>query len=122
LPDDLRQVLVEKDVRDELLTRTDAELLEQALGVVLDSVGGETQGLGDFRVREAAGKQGRNLALARVAPWASRRSVAARGPDAGSITIAMRSAAGSGFEPWRMTQPAPPGTVTTLPPPAFAAS
>ena len=41
LPDDLRQVLVEKHARDELLTRSDAELLEQALGVVLDSVGGE---------------------------------------------------------------------------------
>ena len=57
----------DEDPRDQLLARGHAELLEEALDVVADGVGREDEGVGDLRVGQAAGDQGRHLALAQLA-------------------------------------------------------
>src|SRR4051812_25194507 len=60
----LGEVLVKEHPGDELLARTDADLLVQALGVVLDRVRREDQRLGNFRARQSACEERGHLTLA----------------------------------------------------------
>src|SRR5206468_12892206 len=50
----LGEVLVEEHPGDELLARSDADLVVEALGVVLDGVRREDQRLGDLATRQPA--------------------------------------------------------------------
>src|ERR1039458_4627773 len=54
------------------------------------------------------------FANAMIPPASTRRSVADRGPDAGSMTIATRPSPALGCEACRVIQPDGLGTVTTL--------
>jgi len=56
LAHDLGEVLVEEHASDERLSRGDAELLVEALGVVLDGVRGDDEGLGHLGTGEATGE------------------------------------------------------------------
>src|SRR5690242_17292835 len=62
--DYLGEVLVEEHPGDELLARSDADLVVEALSVVLDRVRREDQRLGDLGARQPACKERRDLTLA----------------------------------------------------------
>ena len=84
------EVLVEEHPGDELLARSDADLLVEVFGVVLDCVRREDERFGD---PERDNPRARSVATSRsraVAPNTSRRTVAERAALARSITIAMR--------------------------------
>jgi hypothetical protein len=60
----LGEVLVQEHAGDELLPRGDAELLVEALDVVIDGVRGQDERLGQLCSRQAAGQERGDLPLA----------------------------------------------------------
>ncbi len=97
---DLGEVLVEKHAGDELLAGSDADLVVEALGVVLDGVRREDQRLGDLDAREPACEERGDFTLA----GGSAERLEADGCRAGRAgTLAPDRDAAVGHRTWRGT-------------------
>ena len=108
----LGEVLVEEYPGDELLARSDADLVVEALGVVLDRVRGGP-----------ATRRSRSATVRVRGAWRPRSRVVARTPPGGRSLSGRRWRARSRSprdrrtpspaDAWRVTQPSSAGTVTT---------